>query len=242
MIIEKLRAVAGLLILPILLTGCLLAPGKFVSTLTINKDRSFTFTYKGEVVAYDPAGEMSKGMRGLGKSDETKDGEEPSKLADDEKPAEENSDVENERKRAAIAEALSKEAGYRSATYLGKGKFAIDYAISGTLTHNFVYPFNSDAEIMFPFIVVEVRNNNTVRMRAPGYAAETNDKAKTGGLGGGSDDLGKLLDGVFTLDTDGEIVSQNNEDGATKSKGRSVVSWKATPLTKDAPSAVIRFE
>ena len=177
---ERLSRLAFACIAPLFLVGCLLTPGKFVSSLTINKDRSFTFVYQGEVIAIDPAGEIAKGLKDAG-SDETNDEDsedgtdkkdlmEEVKKGPPEPDAEEKVEEDTERKRRAIAEALTKEAGYKSATYLGKGKFAIDYAVSGTLTHNFVFPFNSDAEILFPFIMVEVRSGNTVRMRAPGFA------------------------------------------------------------------------
>ena len=36
--------------LAVLLTGCLLLPGRFTSDLTLKKDGSFGFTYKGEIV------------------------------------------------------------------------------------------------------------------------------------------------------------------------------------------------
>ncbi len=228
---------------PLFLVGCILTPGKFVSTLSINKDRSFVFTYKGEVIAIDLSNEFTKGLNS--KSDE-KDGD---KGADDEKsnltdePGDEgktDAAADTERKRRAIAAALSKEAGYRSVAYLGKGKFMIDYETKGVLTHNFIYPYNVDAEIMFPFVVVEVRANNTVRLTAPGYGNESSANDKSGLPGGGSE-VAKQLDGVFTLDTNAEIISQNNEDGVTKKDGRSIITWSATPLTKDAPSAVLRM-
>jgi hypothetical protein len=250
MMMERISRLAFACIAPLFLFGCLLTPGKFVSSLTINKDRSFNFTYKGEVIAIDPAGEMAKGMKGIGdneaSTDDGGDGKNQKKdLAEEVKkgPAaeEDKTDEDTERKRLAIAEALTKETGYKSATYLGKGKFAIDYAVSGTLTHNFIYPFNSDAEILFPFIMVEVRNGNTVRMRAPGYADDSDSRNKSGMGGAGGGDSAKFLDGEFTLDTDAEIVSQNNEDGATKVGSRSIIKWRANPLTKDAPSAVLRF-
>ena len=38
---------------PFLLASCFLSPGKFVSTLDIRKDRSFTFTYVGEIISAD---------------------------------------------------------------------------------------------------------------------------------------------------------------------------------------------
>ena len=146
----------------------------------------------------------------------------------------------------AIAAALAKEAGYRKVVYLGDGKFSIDYAMSGTLDRAFVWPYNLDAEIVFPFVVLEVRANNTVRIKAPAFANE-NDATKGmgvlgGGLGGGAATKPpSQLDGSFTLDTDAEIVSQNNEDGAVAVGARKTVTWKATPTTKDAPTAVLRF-
>jgi hypothetical protein len=252
MMFERISRLAFACVAPLLLVGCILTPGKFVSSLSINKDRSFTFAYKGEVIAIDPASEMSKGMKSVGENDDDEDAD--SEKDDDKKdlmeevkkgPAPDDDgkkpDEEVERKRRAIAEALSKEAGYKSATYIGDGKFAIDYAVSGTLTHNFIYPFNSDAEIMFPFLMIEVRGGNTARMRAPGYADDSDSRSKSGMGTPGGGDTSKFLDGVFTLDTDAEIVSQNSEEGATKVGGRSVIKWRANPLTKDAPSAVLRF-
>ena len=49
----KLLRAAGALAVFLLLSACLVTPGKFVSTLDIRADRSFTFTYKGEVIASD---------------------------------------------------------------------------------------------------------------------------------------------------------------------------------------------
>ena len=236
--LNRLPRIALALLAPLILFGCVLTPGKFVSTLTINADRSFAFAYKGEVIALD-----SQPADGVKPSDADPLGSEsqPTKssyllpIAQNraEKP-------DNEAKNRAIAEALTKEYGYRSVVYQGNSKFLIDYAVSGTLSHNFVFPFNSDAEAVFPFLVVELRANNTVRIKAPGFANDTKaDKTGMGQMAGG--DVASYLDGVFTLDTDAEIVSQNNEDGAAKSGGRSAIKWRATPLSKDAPSAVLRL-
>lgn len=233
------------LLAPLLLVGCILTPGKFTSTMTINADRTFAFTYKGEVYAIDP----SSALKGIGDkpvTDEPTDAK-PAvyQIATRKKakPAEPAPDADSEKKNREIAASLSKELGYRSVVYKGKGKFLIDYAISGTLTHNFVYPFNSDAEAVFPFIVIELRQGNIVRVKAPGFAKGSGNDGAAGGLGGGmgQDSGAKLLDGTFTLDTDAEIVSQNNEDGATTSGGRRRISWRATPLTKDAPTAVLKL-
>ena len=41
---------------------------------------------------------------------------------------------------------------------------------------------------------------------------------------------------------DAEIVSQNNEEGAKAVGTRRQIVWRATPLTKDAPTAVLRLK
>lgn len=240
----RMFKVALALLLPLALASCVLAPGKFVSTLRIDADRHFTFSYVGEVYALD----MSDSMNGLGgtPSDSatpaSSDGDAPTmqRLAfqseGKEDPAKKK--AATEARNREIAAALSKEAGYRKVTYLGDGKFQIDYAVSGTLDHAFVFPYNLDAEAVFPFVVVELRANGTVRVKAPGFAADDNSKSVPG-----AGQQTSKLDGVFTLDTDAEIVSQNNEEGATAgTPGRKTISWKATPLTKDAPTAVLRLK
>jgi len=230
-------------IAPLLLLGCLLTPGKFVSSLKIDADRNFAFTYKGEVIAVDMAGDFSKGLGSSPKGDEADDAE----PADAATPVAQNSEAkpdesdaakraETDAKNRAIADALRKEAGYRSVDYVGDGKFMIDYAIWGTLDHSFIYPFNVDAEIVLPFIAVELRANDTVRVRAPAFANE-----KEAGGPAGMSKPAEQMDGVFTLDTDAEIVSQNNEDGAKTVGGRKIITWRATPLTKDAPTAVLKM-
>ncbi|AYJ87973.1 hypothetical protein D3Y57_12845 [Sphingomonas paeninsulae] len=243
--------IAAILVAPLLLFGCLLTPGKFVSTMTINADRTFAFTYKGEVIALDP----SSAMKGFGDKPGTDDDATPpakgTSSDGDDQPAlrpiaatttKDAPEEDAETKNRAIAASLSKEYGYRSVVYQGKGKFLIDYAITGTLTHNFTYPFNSDAEAIFPFVVIELRQGGLVRVKAPGFASNANSNG-AGGMGAmsGSDQASKSLDGVFTLDTNAEIVSQNNEEGAKIIAGRKTIVWKATPLTKDAPSAVLKL-
>lgn len=208
----RLAAALGL---PLLLAGCLLTPGKFTSRLVINADRSFTYSYVGEVHALDPE-QMKPGKDAAG--------------ADDKRKA--------EVKARAIADALSKEAGYRSVRYLGDGAFAIDYQVSGTLTHNFIYPFNLDGQAIVPFVAVELRGNGTVRVKAPGFANQSKDEL--GPMSGAADSSDKL-DGTFVLETDAELVSANNEEGPGTAGSRKTLTWKVSPLTRDAPTAVLRL-
>ena len=208
----------GALTASLLLASCLLTPGKFTSKLVLNADRGFTYSYLGEVHALDPESSMRQ-------------------AADDPNKGSPAKKAEAEAKNRAIADALTKEAGYRSVRYLGEGKFLIDYQVSGTLTHNFVYPFNVDAQAIVPFIAAELRANGTVRVKAPGFANEN--KGEMGRMS--NDPSGDKLDGSFVLETDAEIVSTNNEDGAATAGARKTLSWKVTPLTRDAPTAVLRL-
>src|SRR4051812_10189792 len=47
---RRLFAIAA----PLLLTGCLWGPGKFISDLTLRKDGSFVLDYRGEIVLQLP--------------------------------------------------------------------------------------------------------------------------------------------------------------------------------------------
>ena len=136
----------------------------------------------------------------------------------------------------AIAEALSKEVGYRSVEYLGRNKFRVDYSMTGRLDRSFVYPVNLDAKSIIPWIVVEVRTDRTARIKAIAFG----DPDEGMGSMGKPDSEEKERNGTFTLTTDAELVMQNNEEGTAPGPGTKVV-WKVTPTSKTVPTAVVRF-
>ena len=230
----------------LVLSSCILSPGKFVSTLHIAKDRSFTFTYVGEVILLDPAAAMQQGMQnGLAgaapSGDEAMNGEDDvaANVAADAPapppaPAAETAQQIAEGK--AIAEALSKEVGYRSAEYLGKNKFRVDYSMTGRLDRSFVYPVNLDAKSIIPWVAVEVRTDRTARVKAIAFG----DPDEGMGSAAKPDNQEKERSGTFTFTTDAELVMQNNEDGMAPGPGTRVV-WKVTPTSKTVPTAVVRF-
>lgn len=217
-----------ILAVPLLLASCLLTPGKFVSTLDIKRDRAFTFTYAGEVIIADPGnavtGGFAEAMRSGTEGDDGVGGQEAA-------PAEETEATIAERR--AIAEALSNEVGYRSAEYLGDGKFRVDYAISGRLDRGFVYPVNVDAEAVIPWIAVEVRKDGTARVKALAFGGEPGPPRP----GDRPDKASLEREGTFTLTTDARLVMHNNEEGA---EGGRVV-WRVTPTSKTVPTAVVGF-
>lgn len=231
-IIKRLLCVC---VLPLLLTGCLLVPGRFVSDLTIRADRSFAFSYRGQVIATDPSESSSYDVPL--KSDATPEEKAEAAAKAKEKAAKAS---EREEKNRAVAAALSKEYGYRSVVYRGNGVFDVDYAVRGMLTTNFTYPFNSDAEVMIPFVAIETSKDGTVRVRAPGFG-----RAPVQGGPAPSlpmmDDPSEKAEGVFTLTTDAEIVAQNQEEGAKTIGADKVIRWMVGGIKKDAPTAVLRM-
>ena len=240
------KPLAAALLIPLALAACLFVPGKFVSVMTIHADRSFTYSYKGEVLAVDVAGMMGKAMGGFadafantsGNSSDGVDNAVP--LGNDsaagtvEDSAAEK--AEKDKKYREIAAQLSKEAGYSLVEYRGDGKFYVEYAISGVLTHNFVFPYNQDTGLIFPFVAAELRGKDQVRVKAPGFAKQQ----EGDGSMPASDETSASLDGTFTLITDAEIVSQNQEDGAKPVAAGKSVTWRVTPTSEDAPMAVLR--
>ena len=164
--------------------GCVLTPRRFVSKLTISGDRTFSFAYKGEVVALDP----SSAMKVIGDSSQGKPTEIDAQKADAAKSNAERPDATSpedaDAKNREITAALSKEAGYKSVVYRGRGKFDVDYAISGSVSHSFLLTFNADAQAVLPFVMVEVRLGGAARVRAPGFSGDKDSGGAISGLGG----------------------------------------------------------
>lgn len=235
----KIARLALALAAPLLLASCLLTPGKFVSSLDIRKDRSFTFAYAGEVIMIDPQQQMEAGMATPPASEDGEEGDSESEAAPAPPAPPATPPVETAEKRAerqAVAEALSKELGYRSVEYLGNNRFRVDYSMSGRLDRGFVYPINLDAMAIAPWIAVEVRKDGTARVKALAFGDP--DTAFPGDMGGNKDKPQR--EGTFTLTTDATLVMQNNEEGMAPGPGVKVV-WKVTPTSKTVPTAVVRF-
>lgn len=251
--LHRLKALALALIAPLVLASCLFVPGHFESALTIHADRSFTFAYKGEVMAVDIQGLMAKamkeGMEQGAKGKDKKDADKPAETPDFTLTPEEQAKRDETFRKLAVE--VAKEAGYRSIEYRGNGMFWVDYQISGTLDHGFVYPYNLDNEMILPWISVELRGKDLIRFKAQGFG-KLGGSGAMGGMGdpsamlsmipGGIGDAFLRKEGTFTFTTDAELVSQNNEEGAVTIGSNKTVSWKIDMATDDAPMASVRVK
>lgn len=144
----------------------------------------------------------------------------------------------------AFAARMMKQRGWRSVRYVGNGVFDVDYHLEGTTAQDYVFPMMPDAEFMIPFVAIRRRNDGSVLVSAPAF---------TGGSGLG-DRLGRAAamsskdngprsraEGSFTVVTDGEILTNNSEDGPSRHPIGRQIRWDVTASTKKAPETLIRL-
>jgi len=243
---------------PLLLTGCLWGPGKFQSDLTLKKDGSFTLDYRGEIVLQVPPDATSEAWADSKAkcSDGDKDRACTKAEIAEQKDAYEKKrkDSENMAKvfglpglddasNQAFAAKLMKYAGWRSVTYRGKGVFDVDYHFVGRATQDFLFPALPDNNMIIPFIAIRRRADGAVLVTAPAF---TGGAGPMGPAAAGAGDMGKggpmsRAEGRFTVVTDGEILTNNSEDGAAPNPVGRQVHWDVGPTSSKIPETLIRL-
>ncbi len=157
-----------------------------------------------------------------------------------------------------LAERLRRQAGWHSVAYLGDGLFEVDFSLSSTLTHDFVFPTIERFPMANAFVSASRRVDGTVRIDAPGFsgqsAANPLQGAMTGMLGvtaasqaaGGTTPDASMpsaleIDGTFRIVTDGEILANNTDEGLRAGASGKVLQWRVTKRTQVAPMALVRL-
>jgi hypothetical protein len=150
----------------------------------------------------------------------------------------------DEESNRAFAARLSKYAGWRSVQYRGKGVYDVDYHFEGRATQDFVFPALPDNDFLVPFVAIRRRTDGSVLVTAPAF---------TGGVGplgarAGAAASGAMKDGPvskaqgrFTVTTDGEILTNNSEDGAATVATGKQVRWDVTASSARIPETLIRL-
>jgi len=143
----------------------------------------------------------------------------------------------------AFAAKLSKYAGWRSVTYRGKGVFDVDYHFEGRATQDFLFPALPDNNMIIPFIAIRRRADGAVLVTAPAF---TGGAGPMGPAAAGAGDMAKAgpmsrAEGRFTVITDGEILTNNSEDGAAPSPIGRQVHWDVGPASSKIPETLIRL-
>lgn len=284
----------------LVLAGCMLMPGRFVSDLALRRDGTFTFHYKGEIVlsALAVPGKDGPGKAGAGSSSKAASGEngdvppfaaEPctDPATDEAHPCSEAElkaqrsrwgaapradmgpsfgdkeqgrkmmqammgglDLDDPKAAEAFAARLGRQQGWNSVVSKGRGKFEVDYTVSGRLDHDFTFPTIERLPMLIPFVAVIRRSDGTVRVDAPAFTANAADPMMRGfGAAMTSKARGQdqpnlpTLDGSFTLRTDGQILANNTDEGpqAEAAGGGNRLSWKVDMRTSEAPTALIKL-
>ena len=151
----------------------------------------------------------------------------------------------DEESNRAFAAKLGKYAGYRSVTYRGKGVYDVDYHFEGRATQDFLFPALPDNDLIIPFIAMRRRADGSVLVTAPAF---------TGGAGplgarAGAAAAGQMKDGPvskaqgrFTIITNGEVLTNNSEDGTAPNALGKQVHWDVGSGSSKIPEALIRLQ
>ncbi|MFN2258327.1 MAG: hypothetical protein ABR601_00650 [Parasphingopyxis sp.] len=227
-----LPRILAVLFAPLFLAGCLLLPGAFESAMTLDRNGDFTFTYVGEIrVGPDddaggltPPGEASEDPDDFGASMNRG-------FEDFMREMMGGLDPRDDEQVRAFAARLEQREGWNRVDYRGEGVFDVDYAISGNLTHDFVFPVVPDFLLNFPMVAAVPRDDGTVMVKVPALMPPPGDES----------DEGRPGPGTFVLRTDAVIVSSNAAAEALGEDGRRVLRWESGEAQETAPEAVIRL-
>ena len=152
------------------------------------------------------------------------------------------SDDESNRRFAAN---LMKQKGWRSVAYKGKGLFDVDYHFEGRLDQDFAFPLMPDSDLMIPFITIRPRTDGAVKVSAPAFVGGAGvfaSRAKMMGLPNkGNDGPVSRAEGRFTITTDGEILTNNSEDGPAMVQGRRQLHWDVDAASDKVPEMMVRL-
>jgi hypothetical protein len=244
---------------PLLLTACLWGPGKFTSDLAVKKDGSFVLDYRGEIVLQlPPDASMEPWTDSRAKCIEA-DKERPCRKAE---IAEQKTAYDKKRKDSedmakafglpglddaanrAFASKLTKYAGWRSVAYRGKGVFDVDYHFEGRATQDFLFPMLPDNDLLIPFIAIRRRADCSVLVTAPAMTGGAGPLAARAGAAAAGQMKGgpvSRAEGRFTIVTDGEVLTNNSEDGAAPHPLGRQLHWDVGPGSTRIPETLIRL-
>ena len=145
----------------------------------------------------------------------------------------------------AFAAKLMKYAGWRSVAYRGKGVFDVDYHFEGRATQDFLFPALPDNDLIIPFIAIRRRSDGSVLITAPALTGGTGPLAARAGSAASSkmsDGPQSRAEGRFTVITNGEILTNNSEDGAASHAIGRQVHWDVGPGSNKIPETLIRLQ
>ncbi|MFL6754431.1 MAG: hypothetical protein ACJ8FI_06080 [Sphingomicrobium sp.] len=243
----------------LLLTGCLWGPGKFNSDLILRKNGTFVLDYRGQVVLQLPPDQNAEPWADAKAKCVDGDKERRCTTAEiaGQRSAYEKKRLDTEQmakafglpglddqSNRAFALKLMKYAGWRSVYYRGNGVFDVDYHLEGRATQDFLFPALPDNDLIIPFIAIRRRADGTVLVSAPAFTGAAGPLgARAGSAAVEASKSGPIsrAQGRFTVITDGEILTNNSEDGATSVAAGRQLHWDVGPASNRIPETLIKL-
>lgn len=153
-----------------------------------------------------------------------------------------------------LADRLKRQAGWQQVDYKGNGLFEVRFRTAGRLDHDFLFPTMERFPMSNFFVIANRRAEGTIRIDAPGFAAQSGGspflgmmtgmtgamQAAEGAKGGKAPELPEMA-GSFTLTTDGEILANNTDEGPQADPAGKKLAWTISKRTAAAPTALIRL-
>lgn len=146
-----------------------------------------------------------------------------------------------------FAARLRRQTGWKKVDYKGDGLFDVDFALSGRLDHDFTFPTIERFPLAMSFLQIVRRNDGTVRVDAPGFGPAQSGEPFRSMMGAvGSKDAGGIpgapvIDGKFTIRTDGAILANNTDEGPQAETAGQRLDWIVNLRSQSAPTALIKL-
>lgn len=277
-ILPRRHAAIVLIGLALALSACLLSPGRFASALDLRNDGRFSFTYRGEIhlLALSKMAEQARKdekftpspcfddamVRRTCSQDEIAEQKkqwEQSRATTAERRAREAEqmktifggiDPASPAAAEELATRLRRQAGWNSVIYKGDGLFVVDYAISGRLDHDFIFPTIERFPLANAFVQLTRRADGSIRVDAPGFSGASGAGnpmlAIMSGAMAASEDketasAEPTFEGTFALTTDGQVLANNTDEGPLPDAAGQRLSWALTSRSTNAPTALVRL-
>jgi hypothetical protein len=151
-----------------------------------------------------------------------------------------------------LAARLRRQEGWKRVDYRGDGLFEVEFALGGTLGHDFVFPTFERFPLTNTFVVANLRQGRSVRIEAPGFGAQGGANpfqamfagmAAAGATATSGEAMPQLpeMEGTFRVVTDGQILANNTEEGPRSAPEGQVLEWHVNKRTEAAPMALVQL-
>jgi hypothetical protein len=151
-----------------------------------------------------------------------------------------------------LAARLRRQEGWKRVDYRGDGLFEVEFSLSSTLGHDFVFPTFERFPLTNAFVVANARQGHAVRVEAPGFTAQGGANpfpamlagmAAAGATATPGETMPPLpeMDGTFRIVTDGQILANNTDEGPRSTPEGQVLEWRVNTRTEIAPMALIQL-